>query len=71
LFGHITHSGFLNEMLMFTDDFDEDQEPSVIAKNIQKLALEIVSQISSTDSQSSLIHNFRALLRLGRSNFVS
>ena len=55
---------------MFADDFDEDQEPSVIVKNIQKLALEIVSQISSTDSQSSLIHNLRALLRLGRSNFV-
>jgi hypothetical protein len=57
-------------MFMFADDFDEDQEPSVIAKNIQKLALDIVSRISSTDSQSSLIHDLRALLRLSRSNFI-
>lgn len=42
----------------------------VIAKTIQKLALEIVSRISSTDSQSSLVHDFRSLLRLSRSNFV-
>ncbi len=53
-----------------TDEFDDDQEPSVIAKTIQKLAVEIVGRISTTNSQSNLIHELRSLLRLGRSNYV-
>lgn len=52
------------------DEFDDDQEPSVIAKTIQKHAVEIVGRVSTTDSLSNLIHEFRSLLRLGRSNYV-
>ncbi len=63
------HVNVLHIMLN-SDEFDEDQEPAVVAKTIQKLALDIVGRISATETQSSLVHDFRSLLRLGRSNFV-
>ena len=54
----------------YSDEFDEEQEPTVVAKTIQKLALDIVGRISATETQSNLVHDFRSLLRLSRSNFV-
>ena len=54
---------------MSTDEFEEDQEASVIAKTIQKHAVNILGQISTTKSLYHLIHQFRTLLRLARSTY--
>jgi len=55
---------------LFLEEFDEDQDASVTAKNMQKMGVEIISRISCTDSLNNLIREFRSLLRLARSNFV-
>jgi hypothetical protein len=54
---------------LLKDEFEEDQEPAVIAKTIQKHAVDILSHISTTESLTNLIHQFRSLLRLSRSNY--
>ena len=41
----------------------------MVAKTIQKHAVDILAQMSTTESLTNLIHQFRSLLRLARSNF--